>query len=152
VTRTRARNLPSLDRTREALSKVEWRSPRWLWGPVVLQMAIIFAASSIPNLGPLPGGISDTSGHSIGYGLLAGLLLRALAVPLLRGLTWRRASSAIILSTVYGELDQFHQSFVPGRYADRQEKLADCTGAALGVAAAWHAGAARRWGILDSSS
>jgi len=152
VTRTRARNLPSLDRAREALSKVEWRSPRWLWGPVVLQMAIIFAASSIPNLGPLPGGISDTSGHSIGYALLAGLLLRALACGRLGGVTWRRACAAIILATVYGALDEFHQSFVPGRYADRHDILADCTGAALGVAAGWLAGAARRWGILDSSS
>jgi len=152
VTRTRARNLPSLDRAREALSKVEWRSPRWLWGPVVLQMAIIFAASSIPNLGPLPGGISDTSGHSIGYALLAGLLLRALAGGWLGGVTWRRACAAIILATVYGALDEFHQSFVPGRYADRHDILADCTGAALGVAAGWLAGAARRWGILDSSS
>ena len=32
------------------------RSPVFLWGPVALQMAIIFAASSIPALGALPGG------------------------------------------------------------------------------------------------
>jgi hypothetical protein len=128
------------------------RSPRWLWGPVVLQMAIIFAASSIPNLGQLPGGISDKSGHSIGYALLAGLLLRAFARGRLRDVTWRRASAAIILATLYGVSDEFHQVFVPGRSPDRYDVLADCIGATLGVAVGWLGGAARRWGILDSSS
>lgn len=152
MTRTRGRNPALLDRARHAVSQVDGRSPRWLWGPVVLQMAIIFAASSIPNLGPLPGGISATSGHSIGYAILAGLLLRALAGGRFSGVTWRRACAAIILATAYGASDEFHQSFVPGRYADRHDVLADCTGAALGVAAGWLAGAVRRWGILDSSS
>jgi hypothetical protein len=128
------------------------RSPVWLWGPVVLQMAIIFAASSIPNLGQLPGGISDKSGHSIGYALLAGLLLRAFARGRLRDVTWRRASAAIILATLYGVSDEFHQVFVPGRSPDRYDVLADCIGATLGVAVGWLGGAARRWGILDSSS
>jgi VanZ family protein len=115
-------------------------------------MAIIFAASSIPNLGPLPGGISATSGHSIGYAILAVLLLRALAGGRFSGVTWRRAGVAIILATAYGASDEFHQSFVPGRYADPLDILADFTGAVLGVAAGWLAGAVRRWGILDSSS
>ena len=59
---------------------------------------------------------------------------------------------AIILATAYGASDEFHQSFVPGRYADPRDILADFTGAVLGVAAGWLAGAVRRWGILDSSS
>jgi VanZ family protein len=128
------------------------RSPLSLWGPVGLQMAIIFVASSIPNLGRLPGGISDKSGHSIGYALLAGLFLRAFARGRLRDVTWRRASAAVILATLYGVSDEFHQVFVPGRSADRYDVLADCIGATLGVAVGWLAGAARRWGILDSSS
>ncbi len=135
-----------------ALSKVEGQSPLWLWGPVVLQMAIIFAASSIQNLGELPGGMSDKSGHSIGYALLGGLFLRAFARGRLRDVTWRRAAAAIIVATLYGVSDEFHQMFVPGRTADRYDVLADCIGATLGVAAGWLAGALGRWGILDSSS
>jgi VanZ family protein len=115
-------------------------------------MAIIFAASSIPNLGQLPGGISDKSGHSIGYALLAGLFLRAFAHGRLRDVTWRRAAAAIIIATVYGVSDEFHQVFVPGRTADRYDVLADCIGATLGAAVGWLAGALGRWGILDSSS
>ena len=128
------------------------RSPAWLWGPVLLQMVLIFLASSIPNLSRLPGGMSDKSGHSIGYALLGGLLLRALARGRLREVTWLRGLVAVMLAGAYGASDEFHQSFVAGRSADRYDVAADFAGAAFGVALAWLARAARRWGILDSSS
>jgi VanZ family protein len=146
------RNPRTSGEARDALGKREPPSPLWLWGPVVLQMALIFAASSISNLGQLPGGISDKSGHSIGYALLAGLFLRAFARGRLRDVTWRRASAAIIVATLYGVSDEFHQVFVPGRTADRYDVLADCIGATVGVAVGWLAAALGRWGILDSSS
>jgi VanZ family protein len=132
--------------------RVDLRSPRWLWGPVVLQLAIIFAASSIPNLRQLPGGISDKSGHSIGYAMLAGLLLRALAGGRLEGVTWKRGVAAIVFATFYGVTDEFHQLFVPGRSADRYDVLADGVGATIGTAIGWLLSVARRWGILGSSS
>jgi VanZ family protein len=132
--------------------RVDLRSRRWLWGPVVLQLAIIFAASSIPNLRQIPGGISDKSGHSIGYAMLAGLLVRALAGGRLEGVTWKRSVAAIVLATLYGVSDEFHQLFVPGRSADPYDVLADSVGATLGTAIGWLLSAARRWGILGSSS
>jgi len=131
---------------------VDLRSPLFLWGPVALMLAVIFAASSIPNLTRLPGDISDKSGHSIGYAMLGGLILRALAGGRLRGVTWKRGLLAIVLATLYGVSDEFHQLFVPGRSADRYDVLADCVGATIGAAIGWLAGAAKRWGILDSSS
>ena len=128
------------------------RSPFWLWGPVVLLMTSIFIASSIPDVGQLPGGMSDKSGHSIAYAVLAGLLLRAFAGGRLSGITWRAAAAAGLVAAMYGVSDELHQSFVPGRTADRADVLADSIGAAVAVTAGWLAGAARRWGILDSSS
>ena len=128
------------------------RSPFWLWGPVVFQMALIFAASSIPNLTKLPGGISDKSGHSIGYALLAALLLRAFAGGRFAGVTWRSAGAAIVLATLYGVSDEFHQMFVPGRSSDRYDVVADSIGATIAAVGGWLAAATRRWGILDSSS
>ena len=133
-------------------SRVDLRSRWWLWGPVALQMALIFAASSIPNLHSLPGGMSDKSGHSIGYAILGGVLLRAFAGGRLRGITWTRGLLAIALATLYGVTDEAHQLFVPGRSADRYDVIADCVGAAIGVGLGWLAVAVRRWGILDSSS
>jgi VanZ family protein len=119
-----------------------------LWGPVVLQMAAIFVASSIPDLGALPGGMSDKSGHGIGYAILAALLLRALAGGRLRSVTWTRSLAAVVLATLYGASDEFHQSFVPGRSPDRLDVVADSIGAAAAVVLG---GLARAWVILKCS-
>jgi VanZ family protein len=131
-------------------------SPRFrrlfLWGPVVLQMTLIFIASSISEVPPLPGGMSDKSAHSIGYALLGGLLLRALAGGRLSGVTWGRAAAAVVLATLYGVSDEFHQWFVPGRTADPFDVLADARGALLAALAIGAAAVARAWGILKFSS
>jgi VanZ family protein len=96
--------------------------------------------------------MSDKSGHSIGYALLGVVLLRAFARGRLSGVTWTAGLAAIVLATMYGVSDEFHQSFVPGRSPDRFDVVADCVGATIGVALGWLAGAVHRWGILDSSS
>jgi VanZ family protein len=125
------------------------RTPAFLWGPVAVQMILIFAASSIPDLRSIPGGMSDKSGHGIGYGILGAVLVRALAGGRLQGVTWRRAGLAVLLATLYGVTDEFHQAFVPGRSPDRFDVLADCLGAAMTVVVI--AGVARAWGILKFS-
>jgi VanZ family protein len=40
---------------------------------------------------------------------------------------------AMILVTVYGVLDEFHQHFVPGRSPDIYDVMSDAAGAMLGV-------------------
>jgi VanZ family protein len=105
-----------------------------LWGPVILQMAIIFVASSLSDPGLLPGGVSDKGGHLIGYVILSVLLLRALSGGRVAGVTWRAATLAILGSTLYGVSDEFHQSFVPGRTPDIFDVMADATGATIGSA------------------
>jgi VanZ family protein len=40
---------------------------------------------------------------------------------------------AVIVVTVYGVLDEFHQHFVPGRTPDIYDVMADAAGAMLGV-------------------
>lgn len=84
--------------------------------------------------------------------MLAGLLLRALAGGRLAGVTWKRGIAAIVLATLYGVSDEFHQLFVPGRSADPYDVLADGVGATIGTAIGWLLSVARRWGILGSSS
>ena len=105
-----------------------------IWGPAAGQMAVIFVLSSIPDLGGLPGGLSDKTGHFLGYGLLAALVLRALAGGRLRGVTWKRAVLAVALCSLYGASDELHQLFVRGRSSDVLDWAADSLGAALSAA------------------
>jgi VanZ family protein len=109
----------------------------WLWGPVWLQMALIFIASSIPNLTQLPGHMSDKTGHGIGYGLLGLVLLRAFAGARKSGVTLRIVLLTIVCATAYGVSDEFHQRFVPGRTADVHDVAADAIGASIAALGAW---------------
>jgi hypothetical protein len=136
---------------RPATTRGAW-SLFWLWGPVLAQMVVIFIASSIPDLGRLPGGVSDKSGHSIGYAILGAVTLRALAAGRLAGVSWPRAAATVVIATLYGMSDEFHQSFVHGRTPDVHDVFADCVGAAAAVMLIGTAAVVRACGILKRSS
>ena len=106
------------------------RPALFLWGPVGLVMAVIFAGSSIPNLERLPGDISDHTGHFVAYAGLAAVCVRALAGARWAGVTAGRAAAAWLVSVAYGVSDEWHQRFVPGRTAAVDDLLADALGAA----------------------
>lgn len=105
-------------------------------------MAAIFAVSSVPNVTTIPGGFSDSAAHAAEYVVLALLLLRALARADWRRVTWAAALSAIALAVAYGLVDEWHQSFVPGRSSEWRDVIADAAGASLGAGTAW------AWGII----
>lgn len=104
------------------------------WLPPVLWMALIFAMSSrstvptAPGISPL---LTAAAGHLIVYAILAVLLYRALDV---QNTSWqRRAALAWVIATLYGISDEFHQYFVPSRYATVEDVILDAVGAALGL-------------------
>jgi len=105
----------------------------WLWGPAVLQMALIFAISSL-HKAPIPDGMTDHQGHGIGYAMLAVFLFRAFAGGSFAGVSWRAGGFAVAFSVLYGMSDEFHQMFVPGRTAAWDDVQADFYGAAAGAA------------------
>jgi VanZ family protein len=105
----------------------------WNWGPAVLQMAAIFAASSLSTKPDLPGGLSDSTGHFIGYTLLGALAIRGFAQGRWRGVTGRSAWQAVVMSSLYGVTDEFHQSFVPGRSPSVEDWCVDTLGALTAV-------------------
>lgn len=106
----------------------------WLWGPIVAHMAVIYGASSVPNLTALPGGISDKAAHVAAYAVLAALALRGFAGGRWTGVNFRSATRALILAAGYGVLDELHQRLVPGRHAAVDDWVADAIGAASAVA------------------
>jgi len=118
-----------------------------LWGPVALYALAIFVESSISHVPAFPSGFTDKDGHALLYAGLAVLVLRAASGARWDGLTFRAAGAAVAFAAIYGITDEFHQSFVPGRTADVNDWVADCTGAATGVAVVWLiARVVRKWG------
>ena len=103
-----------------------------LWGPVILLKVLIFSLSSLsdPGLPPVTG--SDKMAHFLVYALLAALWGRALSAGSPAKVTHRRVLVAVLASAVYGGLDELHQRYVPGRFADWNDLLADATGAVAG--------------------
>ena len=100
-------------------------------------MALIFAASGVSSVPSAARGIDDGLLHGAGYGVLAALLLRALAAARWDGVTVRTAFLAAALATLYGVTDELHQWFVPGRSAEWSDLVADAAGAAAVCGALW---------------
>jgi VanZ family protein len=106
----------------------------WHWAPVLAQMALIFAASSLSTVPSLPGGLAGGTGHFIGYTLLSALAMRAFARGRWSGITGARGWQAVALSALYGVTDEFHQSMVPGRDPSVADWCVDTLGAVVGAA------------------
>jgi VanZ family protein len=114
-----------------------------LWGPVALLAALITYISHIPNLAP-PAESPDWVMHVGEYGLLAGLVARALSEAS-RRLTSAHAALAAIACLAFGAVDEVHQTFVVGRSGSLRDWLFDGAGVVLGLAAVagfrrWQAG------------
>lgn len=105
----------------------------WNWAPALAQMATIFAASSLSTVPSLPGGLTDYTGHLIGYMLLGALAIRGFARGRWSGVNGRSARQAVVMSSLYGITDEFHQSFVPGRSPSVADWGVDTIGACVGV-------------------
>ncbi len=99
-----------------------------LWAPVVLWAAVIFAFSSVPNLGTGLGLwdlVLRKLAHLVEYAILGALLARALA----------RDALALAVGSAYAVTDEIHQSFVDGRVGSPLDWAIDTTGVALGILA-----------------
>jgi VanZ family protein len=98
-----------------------------LWAGVVL------TATSIPDLSmPGPAG-SDKVGHFLMYCMLGFLAHRA-AAPRRDA---RRFVAVTLALTAFAAVDEWHQTFIPGRAADVADFVADAVGAATGCALAF---------------
>ena len=107
-----------------------------LWLPVVAWAALIFALSSVPDLGTGLGGwdlVLRKLAHAAEYAVLGALLGRAVG----------RAGIAFLLGSLYAVSDEVHQAFVPGRMGSPLDVAIDALGVVAGVLL-WHALRARR--------
>lgn len=104
-------------------------------------MAVIFWLSSLTG-SSVPSRFSSL-GHFTVYAVLGAAYLVAMPSAWPMG---RRLLVAVVLASLYGVTDEYHQSFVPGRMPDPVDWIVDTIGALAGsgvVAAALHRTAAR---------
>lgn len=118
-------------------------SRRSAWWPFVAWIAVVFALSSIPDLGPPDVGLpmTDKLAHLGEYGILGMLFTRGRAATESRR---RSMLLAAIAGAVVGSLDETYQSGTPGREVSALDVVADTVGAACGALvwrlwAAWRA-------------
>ncbi len=103
--------------------------------PAVLYMILIFVMSSIPRLTLPDVGIrwEDKFVHLVEYFVLAFLLARAFYYQEWKPLSIETAVRyAVLVAILYAATDEVHQYFVPGRFADVWDWVADAIGAYLG--------------------
>jgi VanZ family protein len=113
------------------------KTPRWLaaFGPAIAYMLLIWALSSIPiqvDFSRVP--LRDKGVHFVEYGALSVLLTHALRMTAPKRsviLVWAAAALSTVL---WGAIDEIHQAFVPGRFSDAGDLIADACGAAVGAA------------------
>ena len=94
-------------------------------------MAMLFTLSSFSTLPSPPGGFSFYDVHIAAYAGLAVLTVRALAKGF-RDVTWTAVVGAIVIATLYGVSDEYHQLFVPGRTFEYLDIAADAIGSVAG--------------------
>lgn len=95
----------------------------------LLIYAVIFLLSSLPG-SSLPSGIPDFIPHGIEFALLAFFFIQIFAVP-------RRLAilaAAILILTLLGLLDEWHQLATPGRVFSLLDLVYDALGSAIGMA------------------
>jgi len=113
----------------------------------LLIMGAFYGLSSLPGT-PLPG---DPVLYAL-FHWVPPSVQNVLHVPAYAALAWAwcwalgawlhapvaRAISALVITAAYGVFDEWHQSFVPGRYASLTDVILDIAGAVLGIwLAAW---------------
>lgn len=101
------------------------------WMPPVAWAVCILIATSIPGAHIPRVNIPDFDKmvHFGFYGVFALLMFRALESPSVM----RRVITVLIGIAIFAALDEFHQRFIPGRYMDLEDWMADMAGAMVGL-------------------
>ena len=110
----------------------------------VAWIAVIYWLSSMPDLSTVEEArwlsIASNLAHIPLYGVLTFFVLKTFSVP---APTWNVYALGFVLAAVYGVLDEWHQSFVPGRVGSSADVMVDVS-SACGVLVAYYLWTRRR--------
>ena len=99
-------------------------------------MAFIFVISSFevdaPGIEHIP--LRDKGIHFVEYAVLGWLCATASRQSWPSASAWRTAAFAVFVSVLWGLSDEIHQAFVPGRFSELSDVVADLFGSLVGAA------------------
>ncbi len=102
---------------------------------VILAIWFLSSQSTLPVPQAVFG--MDKVAHFIAYAVLSFSVSLCFPQESFRKAFWRTAVAIFLITVLYGALDEFHQSFVPGRDTSVWDWLADVVGAGVGVIGSW---------------
>jgi VanZ family protein len=105
--------------------------------PFYLFAAIILTVSSMPHFNPPNFEITflDKIAHFIEYSIFSFLALRSLGKLLVFRNRNKLYWGVFIISVVFAALDEWHQAYIPGRFSDIYDFIADFFGSIIVVLA-----------------
>jgi VanZ family protein len=103
--------------------------------PMITFMGIIFFLSSQPGyILDLPDiDYLDKGLHAIAYGALGLAVLFGIPEEMYLATPYRISMLVVLFCLLYGISDEFHQSFVPGRFPSISDLVADTIGGIMAV-------------------
>lgn len=105
-----------------------------IYFPLVIYWLILFIATSIPTDYIPSVGIGDKFSHFFAYLVLSFLLYFTFILQEKFDILKRYpATFSILIASLYGIIDEFHQMLIPGRSAEFFDWVADFAGAIAGV-------------------
>lgn len=107
--------------------------------PWQLYIVVIFVISSIPGsrFPEIQFNMADKVVHFIIFGILGLLLARSMVVSQNTFCRTNYVIVSIMIGIGYGLIDEWHQAYVPGRYASVSDWVADGLGIIVSVLLFW---------------
>ena len=101
-----------------------------MWPITLYAVICIFSHQPQPYIPPIPGLSHDKVLHALVFGLLATALIRVIPENKRYFLS---VFIIILITSILGIIDEFHQSYIPGRFMEGWDMLADGLGATIAV-------------------
>jgi len=106
----------------------------FVYASLVIYWIILLSATSIPADSVPATGVSDKIEHFLAYFILTILLAGTLCFQnKFTNLKKHYLSGTLVISIVYGAIDELHQLLVPGRSCELLDWLSDVGGVMLGI-------------------
>lgn len=101
------------------------------WLPPLIWAGVILLGTSLPqDVVPVQTSNIDKVLHFTIYTVFAFLLTRQIAVDTSGG---RAMVGAVLIAAAFAAVDEWHQGFIPGRFPEFADWLADVAGAIIGA-------------------